>query len=291
MTSHWILLVDPLRNLLNAYRIVLEGENYQVETASRLQECMEKISLRPYSVLIMEYFPPFEETFLIIQGVKQRHPETYVMMVTNAFIDEPSYEKLLEGGVDDIIFKPYSAKKILAHIRKGLRESALTLKRMELETALKTGLPARPAEPEWHSELFRKSVRRELKRARRHQHPLSLLLLDLPDVEKTTDRMESLFAHLSLSLKKNIREEDILGRDNGHLGILLPQTNQTGCQAVRERISRLVTTHPSLASNKELGSMVKSVLFRSFTYPKAFAVPEPLKPIMEEIEKEYSRRI
>jgi len=33
MTSDWILLLDPFKNLLNAYRMILEEEKYSVETA------------------------------------------------------------------------------------------------------------------------------------------------------------------------------------------------------------------------------------------------------------------
>jgi hypothetical protein len=32
MPHHWILLLDPFRNLLNAYRMILEEEKFLVET-------------------------------------------------------------------------------------------------------------------------------------------------------------------------------------------------------------------------------------------------------------------
>ena len=98
MSENWILLIDPFRNLVNAYRLILEGQGYFFDTAKDLNEAIQKLSARSYSVILTEYFPPFEETYLMIRKVKQTHPETSVVMITNAIIDEASYEKLFDAG-------------------------------------------------------------------------------------------------------------------------------------------------------------------------------------------------
>src|SRR4030042_3183676 len=144
MSENWILLIDPFRNLVNAYRVILEGQGYFVETAKNLNEAIQKLSVRPYSVILTEYFPPFEETYLMIQKVKQTHPETSVIMITNAIIDEASYEKLFDAGLDDIVFKPYSPGKIIVHLKKGLRLRDLILRKQELETQAVTELNLNP---------------------------------------------------------------------------------------------------------------------------------------------------
>lgn len=78
MASNWILLLDPFKNLLNAYRMILEEENYLVETALNLRDAYQLIKRRHYSVIITEYAPPFESTDYMIQWVKRNSPETYV---------------------------------------------------------------------------------------------------------------------------------------------------------------------------------------------------------------------
>ena len=55
MPDNWILLIDPFKNLLNAYRIILEEENYLVETALNLKDACELFKKRQYSVIITEY--------------------------------------------------------------------------------------------------------------------------------------------------------------------------------------------------------------------------------------------
>ena len=78
--------------------------------------------------MVTEYIPPFETTDHMIQWVKKNTPETYLIMVTNASIDEKTYEKLFAIGVDDFILKPYAPEKILVHIKKALKQRDLILK-------------------------------------------------------------------------------------------------------------------------------------------------------------------
>jgi len=289
MSENWILLVDPFRNLLNAYRLILEGEGYFVETGKNLKEAIQKLSARPYSVILTEYFPPFEETYLMIQKIKQAHPETSVMMITNAIIDDASYEKLFDAGLDDIVFKPYSPEKIIVHLRKGLRLRDLFLRKQELETQAAKPPHVAVTELNLNPLYFTKCLRQELKRAKRHQHPLSLVLIEIPNPKNLADQLETLFLEVAKILRRRIREEDITGRDNGHFGILLPETDQAGSKAVVQRLSDLVQTHPSFQSDKMLRSLVKKLSFRSFSYPDKFAIPESLKEIVEEVNREYSR--
>ena len=117
MSDNLILLLDPYKSLLATYRTILEGQNYVVETAKNLDEAFRKCSLEQCAVFITEYISPFEDIYRMIQSLKHRSPETYIIMVTHAEIDKTSYEALFEIGLDDLIFKPYPPDRILVHIR------------------------------------------------------------------------------------------------------------------------------------------------------------------------------
>jgi PleD family two-component response regulator len=287
VSPHWILLVDPFRNLLNAYKIILSEQGFHIETAESPREFSQKLPLRHYSVILTEYFPPFEETFIMIQKVKRVHPEAPIVMITHAQIDEATYEKLFEAGLDDIIFKPYSPEKILVHVRKALRQRDLIQRTQALFQR-----PEAVTTPDLnlHPRTFKKSLRQELKRSKRHKHPLSLLLLDFTAQEGRRDRLEIFFAVLAKMLRRAIREEDILGKENGSFSILLPETDQTGSQAVSERLSTLVRNHPPFEADKSMKILAKTLSIRSFSYPEKFAIPSSLKPVVEEVEREYASR-
>ena len=286
MPNHWILLIDPFKNLLNAYRIILEEEKYLVEMALNLEDACDLFKKRQHSVVITEYIPPFETMDGVIQWVKKNAPETYIIIVTNAIIDEKTYEKLFTIGVDDFILKPYSPDKILVHIKKGLRQRDLILKLQSLERlSFLEPFAQEIQELIFNAVFFKRCLRQELKRAKRHSHPFSLLLMQLPTKEKIGDRFDSFYMELVKIIKRYTREEDMVGKNNGEIGIILPETDQPGSQALIKRLLNLIDTHPPFKSDDVLKPYLQTLSFQSFTYPDQFAIPESLKAGLEE-EKE-----
>jgi len=289
MSHHWILLLDPFKNLLNAYRIILEEEKYLVETALSLKDAYELLKERQYSVIITEYIPPFETTDDMIQWVKKKAPETYIIIVTNAIVDEKTYEKLFTLGVDAFILKPYSAEKILVHIKKGLKQRDLILKFRELERlTLLEPISERIQGFIFTTVFFKRCLRQEIKRAKRHHHPFSMLLIQMPAKEEIGDRFESFYMELVKIVRKYTREEDMVGRNNGGIGVILPETDQKGSQVLIQRLSDLINNHPSFKSDNVLKTYAKNLFFQSFTYPNQFALPESLSPVLKDVNREYS---
>jgi PleD family two-component response regulator len=288
MSPNSILLIDPFKNLLNAYRMILGEEKYLVETAQNLKEAYELLNTGHYSVIITEYIPPFETTDYLIKWVKKNAPETYIIVVSNAFVDEKTYENLFNNGADDFILKPYSPEKILVHIRKGLKLRNLILRMRQLERMnVLEPMTEQDQGVVFNPDFFKKCLRLELKRTKRHQHALSLLLLQLPKVEEIGGLFDRVYMELIGIVRKSTREEDIVGRENGHIGILLPETDETGSKALMERLLKLMKGDPSLKSDKVLKPYVETLSFRSFTYPGQFTLPESLGTFLEEMKKEY----
>jgi PleD family two-component response regulator len=283
MPNHWILLIDPFKNLLNAYRIILEEEKYLVEMALNLEDACDLLKKRQHSVIITEYIPPFETMDGMIQWVKKITPETYIIIITNAIIDEKTYEKLFTIGVDDFILKPYSPDKILVHIKKGLKQRDLIFRLQSLERlSFLEPFAQEIQELIFNAVFFKRCLRQELKRAKRHNHPFSLLLLQLPTKEKIGERFDSFYMELVKIIKRYTREEDMVGKNNGELGIILPETNQPGSQALVQRLLNLIDTHPPFKADDVLKPYLQTLSFQSFTYPDQFAIPESLKTGLEE---------
>jgi len=288
MTSDWILLLDPFKNLLNAYRMILEEEKYAVETALNLEEAYQFFWKRRYSVIITEYCPPFKGTDDMIQWVKKNAPETYIIIVTNASIDEKMYGNLFAIGVDDFILKPYSPERILVHVKKGLKQRHLILRQQKLEKlSFLEPFAQEDQEMIFNIAFFKRWFRQELKRAKRHHHPFSLILIRVPGNGKIGSRFDSFYADLVRIVKKHTREEDMIGKSNGEIGIILPETDQTGSETLLQRLLDIIHADPRFKSDEILSSSVQALSFQSFTYPNQFSVPEPLKALLEEVDKEY----
>ena len=268
--------------------MILEEEKYLVETALNLKEAYQLIGKRQYSVIITEYCPPFETTDDMIQWVKKNGPETYIIIVTNASIDEKMYDKLFTIGVDDFILKPYSPERILVHVKKGLKQRDLILRQQKLERlSFLEPFAQEIQEVIMNTPFFKRCLRQELNRSKRHHHRFSLLLIRVPEKGKMGDRFGSFYTELVKIVKRHTREEDLIGKDNGEIGIILPETDQTGSEALVQRLLNLIHDDVQFKSDEISRSYVQALSFQSFTYPDRFSIPEPLKAVLQEVDKEY----
>jgi PleD family two-component response regulator len=287
--QNWILLVDPFKNLLNAYRMILEGEKYGVDTAGNHEEAYAQFDAREYSTVIIEYFPPYEDTCQIIRWMKEKRPEEYILMVTNITIGEADYGKLFSLGLDDLILKPYSPEKILVHIQKGLRQRELILRKQELEKQ-NVFDPCSPKVKRsiFNQEFFQRCLRQEMKRAKRHGHSLSIVLVKVPAEEKK-DPFDNFCNEMARILRSYVREEDIVGRENGSFEILLPETDQAGSRALLQRLSSLIEKYPPFNSDDALKSFLQTLSLQAFTYPEILGLPKSLSIVLEDIDQDPSR--
>ena len=288
MTPNWILLIDPFKNLLNAYRMILEGEQYQVDTVNHVKEIYPLFEQKTYSAVITEYLPPFEVTEEMLKWIKEKSPEIYILMVTNASIDEEIYEKLFNLGVDDFILKPYSPQKIIIHLRKGLRQRELLSQLQALNKLnLLHPMTRTIGDLVYNQVFFKRCLRQELKKARRHHHAFSILLIRISTQEKTGELHDQCYAELLKMIRKIIREEDIMARNNGEITLLLPDTDQTGSEALKMRLSELIQHHPSHIPYSIYEEMVKAISFQNFTYPDQFELPKSLRDIFDGMNNEF----
>lgn len=288
MGQHSVLLIDPFKNLLNAYRMILEEENYLVETALDINETYLLFGKSSYSAILAEYIAPLENFQKVIQWVKEKVPEIYILMVTHESVDDQTYEKLFDIGVDDFILKPSSPQKIILHIKKGLRqrEEKSKIRAFERLTLLDP-LSRNRDEPIFNKTFLKRCLRQELKKARRHHHAFSILFIRIPGKGKGGELYDHVYGELVRMIRKFIREEDLLIKSNGEIALLLPDTNQMGSQSLVWRLSHLVKNHPSMLSDNLLNEIAYTSSFQCFTYPDQFDLPDPLRAVIEEMKKEF----
>jgi diguanylate cyclase (GGDEF)-like protein len=99
-----------------------------------------------------------------------------------------------------------------------------------------------------HREFYQ-SLRRELDRARRYRHTLSLLMIDVDDFKRFNDRFghpagDFALRNISELLQKCARTTDIIARYGGEeFAVILPESTPGGALMVAERIKLEVAAH------------------------------------------------
>lgn len=286
MKHHWILLIDPFKNLLNTYRMIFEEESYFVETAVNMKEAQVLFDKRPYSSVMMEYLPPHENIREIVQWIKEKSPEIYIVMVTNAAVDEIIYEDLFKMGVDDFILKPYSPKKIISHIRKGLKQREMVSKIREYERLNLLD----PISGDREGLIFNKTylsynLKQEIKRSLRHQHCFSILLIRMMLKEGLEKPSTYFYNELIKIIRKSVRMEDVVSKNNGEIVLLLPETDHNGSKTLSGRLAHVIKNHPSFREDAVRRAMAQILSFDHFTYPDQFDLPEPIRDMLRGMEQ------
>jgi diguanylate cyclase (GGDEF)-like protein len=99
-----------------------------------------------------------------------------------------------------------------------------------------------------HREFYQ-SLRRELERARRYRHTLTLLMIDVDDFKRFNDRFghpagDTALRMIGELLRKCARTTDIIARYGGEeFAIILPESTPGGALMVAERIKSEIAGH------------------------------------------------
>lgn len=221
------------------------------------------------------------------KDIKSRHPETYLILLTDSPVDDEGYERIFAAGADDLIVKPFPPEKLLVHVRRGLQQRALILEQEKLvRFNLLDPISQAIEQVILNRNYFKRSFRQELKRARRYQEPLSLILVKTEASETEEAEKGPFLVELAKLLRKSTREEDIIGRENGGFGILLYKTGKEGTMVLEQRLNRLIRSQSSLQAD-DFKPFLRDVRFESFTYPDQNPIPEPFFNILQEISLEF----
>jgi diguanylate cyclase (GGDEF)-like protein len=292
MVRDRILLIDEDPNLLTCLKTLLEERNFEVETAQDRSQALNHLSRKSFSFLITEYLLEHIDTRDIIRRVKTTSPDTYIIVVTGAVIDDILHEELVDLGVTDLFIKPCPIEGMIIAVKKAFRtrQMALGVKRLRKQLHLtKTRfreasqgylLDPLTGSPEcqiYNDQYLRDRFNRELKRARRHDRDLSLLLLSLTSLEKVkglgTRKTDQYLMEIARVVRKNIRAEDTVARRHQGFALILPETESKGIEAVMHRLKDLIQAHPPFLSDPQFEQINCQLNFSSYTYPEQLEIP------------------
>ena len=115
-----------------------------------------------------------------------------------------------------------------------------------------------------HREFYA-ALRRELERARRYSHAVSLLMIDVDDFKRYNDVHGHMAGDRALKtiaglLMQCVRATDIVARYGGEeFGIILPESSPVGAQMLAERIKTEVASHVFLQNGREAVHLTVSI--------------------------------
>ncbi|MBE0596501.1 MAG: sigma-54-dependent Fis family transcriptional regulator [Desulfuromonadales bacterium] len=133
--KHRILIVDDEESLREILSIMLHREGYQVDAVADGAQAVARLREVTYDLVISDIKMPRLNGFELLRHIKERTPETVVIMITAFSSTEEAVEAMKQGAYD-YITKPFKNEEIKLIIKNALERRALRQENQALKQEL-----------------------------------------------------------------------------------------------------------------------------------------------------------
>lgn len=243
-----ILVVDDVSTNLQVVGEMLNLAGYRTAYATSGAETLQQLATLTPDLILLDLRMPDLSGIQVCEQLqsKPQWREIPVIFLTASSKKENLVDAFEKGAVD-YVTKPFEPVELLARVkvhlelkqtRDALQKTLVQLHQLATTDAL-TGVANRRLLFELGDKL--------LHGARRHQQPLSLLMIDIDHFKQVNDTYghpagDQVLQVFVRELQQILRQEDLLGRLGGEeFTAILPLTDQASAQAVAERCRQEVS--------------------------------------------------
>jgi diguanylate cyclase (GGDEF)-like protein len=231
-----VLLVDDDALVMRLLSTTLESAGYHVTRARDGATALEMIEADCPRFLVTDWEMPHMDGVELCRHLRRLKLPYYVYTLLVTARSEPEDMLLgLEAGADDFLRKPVDKDELLARLMVGRRVLDMESRLIHLANSDPlTGLPTKRV----LGELFE----REWSRARRYDHDLSCVMLDLDFFKSINDDHghpvgDEVLRSVARRITECCRTSDIISRYGGEeFCAVLPETSETDALIWAERL-------------------------------------------------------
>ena len=227
MNSPRVLLADKASPALNRLAKALHKNKLQVEIANDLPTAHARYAQSTPDVVVVG-----SATLGLLKALKAHDPAVVGLALVG---DQKSRRAAQRAGADTSVMRPATPQTVEAAVR------ALALLRgLRVAQTQGSGTPIfDPSTGFYAFEHFKQALFVEVKRAKRHQLPIALILasISVRGREDDPEVRPVLMGGLALAVRGATRDSDLpvaYGRNN--VMVLLPHTEAAGAEAVARRV-------------------------------------------------------
>jgi len=127
-----VVIIDDDRNILELTSLILSKNGFQPYVADCAHEGFELISSHSPELVLLDYMMPEMDGLSALQRIKNRFPDTYVVMLTGKGSEEVAVE-LMKNGASEYILKPFNNRNLVERLENVLRIREIELHNRELQ--------------------------------------------------------------------------------------------------------------------------------------------------------------
>ena len=119
-----ILVVDDEPDTLNLVKMILEGEGYQVISASDGDEALQKVEVDEPSFILLDLVMPGKSGLEVCKILKTQPKTKLIPVVTFSVLGRDVDKKLSrEAGAESHFIKPFTPEDLIAEVRRHLEKA------------------------------------------------------------------------------------------------------------------------------------------------------------------------
>jgi len=138
MSAEHILIVDDERAIQTSLRGVLEDEGYRVTAVGSAEEALARLADDTPDLVFLDIWMPGMDGLEALAEIKQRRPETAVVMISGHGTIETAV-KATKLGAYDFVEKPLSLEKTLLVVERTLEHARLEQQHRQLRERVERG--------------------------------------------------------------------------------------------------------------------------------------------------------
>lgn len=237
-----VLLADdePVQRMLIGRMLTRAG--YEVVSAEDGAQALKLMQEGNITLLVTDWEMPNLDGIGLCRAVRSMQVPYYIYTIVVTSRDAVEHVVMgLQSGADDYLSKPVTEPELLARLNTGkrlvemersLRAANEENRRLSITDAL-TGV--------YNRRYLMEQLQRELERAQRYGHPLSLFLCDVDHFKRINDSFghqcgDETLVKFAQSLRGCLRDTDWIARYGGEeFVVVLPETGVGAAATVAER--------------------------------------------------------
>src|SRR6266567_4073155 len=131
-TKKTVVIIDDDRNILELTSLILSKNGFEPYVADRAQEGFELVSRLSPALVLLDYMMPEMDGLSALRLIKNRFPDTYVVMFTGRGSEEVAVE-MMKNGASEYILKPFNNRNLVERLENVLRIREIELHNRELQ--------------------------------------------------------------------------------------------------------------------------------------------------------------
>lgn len=132
-----ILVIDDEKEICESIKMILEYEDYNVDTTSNVLEGLKKLEYGDFDTLLLDIQMPEMNGFEVLKRIKENGINISVIMIS-AFSSLENAVKATKLGAFDFLEKPIDRDKLLISVRNALSHNKLLKENKKLKDDLGT---------------------------------------------------------------------------------------------------------------------------------------------------------